>query len=148
MVRRISIWTLLGNWKNCGIRKWQLYRLWLVLSIQSPKDCQRDWRTWFLWFGLVWGRPEYWDESWRLEETSCHSNSSKKPSANIDVKNSRGVIIKEEQQQHIPRTFLITEEIIEHGSDSIIQKFEDLKQSQETWRKSEEEFKLSKSGHY
>ena len=38
-----------------------------------------------------WGRPEYWDESWRLEETCCHSNSSEKPSANIDVKNSRGV---------------------------------------------------------
>ena len=38
-----------------------------------------------------WGRPEYWDESWRLEETCCHSNSSKKPSANTDVKNSKGV---------------------------------------------------------
>ena len=29
--------------------------------------------------------------SWRLEETCCHSNSSEKPSANTDVKNSRGV---------------------------------------------------------
>ena len=25
---------------------------------------------------------------WRLEETCCHSNSSEKPSANTDVKNS------------------------------------------------------------
>ena len=28
---------------------------------------------------------------WRLEETCCHSNSNEKPSANTDVKNSRGV---------------------------------------------------------
>ncbi len=35
-------------------------------------------------------RPEFRVESWRLEETCCHSNSSEKP-ANTDVKNSRGV---------------------------------------------------------
>ena len=35
-----------------------------------------------------WKRPEYWEESWRLEETCCHSDSSEKPSANTDVKNS------------------------------------------------------------
>ena len=28
------------------------------------------------------------EESWRLEETCCHSDSSEKPSANADVKNS------------------------------------------------------------
>ena len=28
-----------------------------------------------------------------IEETCCHSNSSEKPSANTDVKNSRGVYI-------------------------------------------------------
>ena len=38
-----------------------------------------------------WERPESWDESWRLEETCCHSNSCEKPSANTDVKNSKGV---------------------------------------------------------
>ena len=38
-----------------------------------------------------WERPEYWEESWRLEETCCHSNSSEKPSANTDVNNSKGV---------------------------------------------------------
>ena len=31
------------------------------------------------------------DESWRPEETCCHSNSSVKPSVNADVKNSEGV---------------------------------------------------------
>ena len=38
-----------------------------------------------------WRRPEYWEESWRLEETCCHSNFSEKPSANADVKNSKRV---------------------------------------------------------
>ena len=33
---------------------------------------------------------EFWDESWRLEETCCHSNSENR-SANTDVKNSKGV---------------------------------------------------------
>ena len=33
-----------------------------------------------------WDRSEYWEESWRLEEIYCHSNSSEKPSANTDVK--------------------------------------------------------------
>ena len=35
--------------------------------------------------------PEYWEESWRLEETCCHSNSSEKLSANTEVKNCKGV---------------------------------------------------------
>ena len=35
-----------------------------------------------------WERPEYWEESWRLEETRCHLNSSERPSANAGVKNS------------------------------------------------------------
>ena len=35
-----------------------------------------------------WERPDYWKESWRLEETCCHSDSSEKSSGNADVKNS------------------------------------------------------------
>ena len=38
-----------------------------------------------------WKRLEYWEESWRLKETCYHSNSSEKPSANTDVKNSKRV---------------------------------------------------------
>ena len=34
---------------------------------------------------------ESWDESWRLEETCCHSDSSENPSGNTDVKNCKGV---------------------------------------------------------
>ena len=30
--------------------------------------------------------PEYGEESWRLEETCCHSNSNEKSSANDRIK--------------------------------------------------------------
>ena len=33
-------------------------------------------------------RPEYWEKSWRLEETCCHSDSSERPSVHTDVKNT------------------------------------------------------------
>ena len=35
-----------------------------------------------------WKPPEYWEESWRRVETCCHSNSSERPLAYADVKNS------------------------------------------------------------
>ena len=38
-----------------------------------------------------WVWPEFWEESWRLEETCSYLDSSEKPSANTDVKNSKGV---------------------------------------------------------
>ena len=38
-----------------------------------------------------WEQSEYWEESWKLEETCCLSNSSERPSANTDVKNSKDV---------------------------------------------------------
>ena len=39
-----------------------------------------------------WDQPEYWEESWRLEETGCHSNSRRKPSANADEKENLLII--------------------------------------------------------
>ena len=36
-------------------------------------------------------RAEYWEESWRLEETCCHSNFSERPSAYAHVKNPQGI---------------------------------------------------------
>ena len=57
-----------------------------------------SWRTWKLaemWRPSkpqhYWEQTEYWEESWRFEETCCHSNSREKPSAKADVKNSQGV---------------------------------------------------------
>ena len=41
-----------------------------------------------------WERTEYWEESWRLEENCCQSDSSEKPSSNADVKSSNeGIMI-------------------------------------------------------
>ena len=36
-----------------------------------------------------WDRPEYWEESWRLEENYSHWNSSGKQSANSGGKKSK-----------------------------------------------------------
>ena len=38
-----------------------------------------------------WEGPEYGEESGKLEETYCHSNSSERPSTNNVMKNSQGV---------------------------------------------------------
>ena len=46
-----------------------------------------------------WERPEYREESWRLEETYCQSNSREKPSAKTDVKKSQGVNKKTRKQK-------------------------------------------------
>ena len=33
-----------------------------------------------------WDRPEYWEKSWRLKGSCCHSNLSERPSTNAEVK--------------------------------------------------------------
>ena len=93
MKREISTSTLLENLKNYGT--WRLYQLWLVFLAPYLKDYQRAWSIWKLadeWRPskrqCYWRWPEYWEESWRLEKTCCHSNSSEKPSAKTDVKYS------------------------------------------------------------
>ena len=55
-----------------GLEDWKLADEW------RPSKRQHFWR-----------RTEYWEESWRLDESCCHSNSSERPSANVDVKNSK-----------------------------------------------------------
>ena len=44
-----------------------------------------------------WERPEYWEESWKFEETCCHSNFSERPSANAEVKKTLIIIIIKDQ---------------------------------------------------
>ena len=41
-----------------------------------------------------WERLELWEESWRIEETCCHSVFSKRLSADADIKNSQGLYNK------------------------------------------------------
>ena len=65
--KRISTSTSLGNCKNYGTWRWQLYQSCLVLLVQSPKDYRRDWRTWRLedeWrpskLQHFWEQQKYW----------------------------------------------------------------------------------------
>ena len=41
-------------------------------------------------YSIVEIGQEFREESWQLEETSCHSNSNEKPPAKNNVKNSQG----------------------------------------------------------
>ena len=59
--------------------------------LKGLEDLEVGWRVETIQSTACWERPESWEESWRLEETCCHSDSSEKPSANADVKNSKGV---------------------------------------------------------
>ena len=68
------------------------------------KGLKRDWRAW-KWQGKwrlsklqhYWDQPEYREESWRLEETCCHSNSSERPPAG--VKNTTIIIIMKRKRE-------------------------------------------------
>ena len=81
--------------KECKMRnKYKdLARELKKLEHESDGETNCNWCTW-KWedecrpskLQPCWDRPEYWKESWRLEETCCHSNSSEKPSANTAVK--------------------------------------------------------------
>ena len=64
------------NYTNCNWCFWY-WKTWKLADEWRPSKLQH-----------YWERPEYWEESWRLEETGCHSNSREKPSAKTDVKNS------------------------------------------------------------
>ena len=69
-----------------------------MLLVHSPKDYLKDRKTWkkeneWRTSKLLhyWDWPEYREESWRLQETCCHSKFRERPSANTDVKQSHGV---------------------------------------------------------
>ena len=88
---------MLGNWKT--------------MEHEGDNYTNRDWCFWYSHQRIIkgtgwqmledewipsklqkyWERPEYWEASWRLEETCCHSGSCERPSAKTDVKNSQWV---------------------------------------------------------
>ena len=71
----------------------------LVHLERSQESFRRNWRNYEsveeskpTRLEHCWNRPEYWEESWRPEETCCHSDSSEKRlPTNVRVKNSVGV---------------------------------------------------------
>ena len=98
MKRRISTWTLLGNWKKL----WNMEVTIILIEIgtfgtitkgllKGLEDLEVGGRVEKSKLQRYWERPEYWEELWRLEETCCHLNSSERPSAKTNVKNSQGV---------------------------------------------------------
>ena len=83
MKRDINTWILPENWKSCGTWGWQQCQLYFLCLELSPKAWRKDWMKWKLKeksrlsrLQYCWDKPEYWEESWRPEETSCHSGSS------------------------------------------------------------------------
>ncbi len=93
--RRISTWTLQENWKKLWNMKVTIIPIvvgafgtvtkGLLKRLEDLDEWRRSKRQHY------WEGSEYWEESRSLEGTCCHSNSSEKPSANADVKNSTGV---------------------------------------------------------
>ena len=59
--------------------------------LKGVEDLEVGGRVATLQATYCWERPEYWEESWRLEETCCHSNFRERPSDNTDGKNTQWV---------------------------------------------------------
>ena len=72
--------------------------------LKGLEDLGDEWRPFKLQHYWEW--PKYWEESCRLEETCCHSNSSEKPSAKTDVKNFQRVNNNMKTYRHTKRNKL------------------------------------------
>ena len=53
---------------------------------KKGKNRQFEDKSWSSKLQHYWERPQYWEESWRLEETCCHSDSSEGLLVNIGGK--------------------------------------------------------------
>ena len=87
---RISTGTLLGGWKKLWNMKVTIIPIVIGAFgtvtkglLMDLEDLEVEGRV-----EHYWKRPEYWEESWRLEETCCLWNSSERPSAKTNMKNS------------------------------------------------------------
>ena len=92
----VNTYTLQEKWKISRTWKGRCYHLQLVCSAQSPKYWYMDWRTWILQDKYspskkqrCWDRPEYLEESWRHDGTSCHSDSYGKIVTTTGVRTSQ-----------------------------------------------------------
>ena len=90
----ISTSTLLENWKKLWNMKVTIIAIVIGVFgtvtkglLKGLEDMEDEWRP--SKRQHYWERPEYWEESERLEGTCCHSNSSERPSDVADVKNSK-----------------------------------------------------------
>ena len=62
--------------KSCGIWEWRWYRNVIGVLRTLLEGLIRSWKNWKSEEkqSAFWVRPEYWEESWRLEETCNHSD--------------------------------------------------------------------------
>ena len=69
---------------------WNIARLIIIIIIIIPYKLQhyRD-------------RSEYWEESWRVEETYCHSDSSERLSAYAGVENLHNIANKYRDHRYV-----------------------------------------------
>ena len=62
--------------------------------LKGLEDLEAGGRVGTIQTKYCWERPEYWEVSWNLDETFCHSNSRERPWALADGKKSKVVNIK------------------------------------------------------
>ena len=98
--RLANSWILLENWKGCGTRMGWWCQLLLVHLEWLQKAWKKKLKNWKLEEESrpssqqhCWEKSEYWEESWKHEETCCYLNSCERPPANGDMKSSQGIII-------------------------------------------------------
>ena len=91
--RKISTSTLPGNWKKNWNMKVTIipivigaYSTVTKGMVEGLEDLEITGRVEPSKLLHYWDRPDYWEDSWRLEETCCHSNSSEKQSSYFGVK--------------------------------------------------------------
>ena len=102
-------WVKIKEKENKTNLAWELRNLWkmrvTVIPVVTgvlgtvPKSLERGLEKFEIWgqsrqskLQHCWERPEYWEESWRLEEICCHSDITESPSTNADVRNSKVII--------------------------------------------------------
>ena len=89
---------MLGNWKNvkhesynytnCHWCFWYSHQR-IIKGTRGLRNKEDEWRPPKLLYH--WERPEYREETWKLEGTYCYLNPSERPSTNDDMKNFQGI---------------------------------------------------------
>ena len=83
--KEISTKILQENWKNYCDMKVTLIPIVIGALGTVTKELLKRQEDLEIKGQHYWHWPEYWEESWSLEETCCHSNFSSRPSANARV---------------------------------------------------------------
>ena len=105
------------------------------VELESDGDTNCNWRALgIVTLGLVQGLEgleirgrEYYEESWRPEDTCCHLDSSEKPSTNAGVKISKKSKIKMRKQTEENKTY-------KHKGMLEAETIKQVKMKEKTWK--------------